>query len=74
MLGMVTGYLAGYSREPTLGTVLPSVLSLMGGLVVYLVGKESTSRVIVSVSMFVFALSLLIGCGWGAIMRGTVEE
>ena len=31
MLGMVTGYLSGFSREPALGAVLPAVLSLMGG-------------------------------------------
>lgn len=28
MLGMVTGYLSGFSREPALNAVLPAVLSL----------------------------------------------
>jgi hypothetical protein len=74
MLGIVTGYLSGFSRAPALGTVLPSVLSLMGGLVVYLVGRHSTSRVIVSLSIVAFSLTLFIGAEWGAVMRGAAEE
>jgi hypothetical protein len=73
MLGIVTGYLSGFSRAPTLGTVLPAVLSLMGGLVVYMIGKDSSSRIIVSISMFAFALTLLIGVGWGSVM-GYVDD
>jgi len=74
MVGMVTGYLAGFSRAPALGTVLPAVLSLIGGLVVYLIGKNAESRFIVSISMFVFSLTLLMGAEWGAVMRATAEE
>lgn len=74
MLGIVTGYLAGFSRAPAIGTVLPAVLSLMGGLVIFLVGRNSESRVIVSVSILAFSLTLLIGGGWGAVMRDTAEQ
>jgi predicted neutral ceramidase superfamily lipid hydrolase len=74
MLGMVTGYLSGFSRAPALGTVLPAVLSLMGGIVVYIIGKNSTSRIIVSVTILAFALTLMIGAEWGAVMRRADEE
>lgn len=74
MLGMVTGYLSGFSREPALGAVLPAVLSLMGGLVVFLIGKNIESRVIVSASMLLFALTLLTGAEWGADMRDKSEN
>jgi len=74
ILGMVTGYLTGFSRESAVGAVLPAVLSLMGGLMVFLVGKTQESRVIVSVSMIVFSFALLLGTGWGAVMRSTAEE
>ncbi|MGO9951617.1 MAG: hypothetical protein ACLPN1_05325 [Dissulfurispiraceae bacterium] len=74
MLGAVTGYLGGFSRVPAFGTILPAVLSLMGGLIVYLVGRHASSRVIVSVSIFAFSLTLLIGTEWGAVMRDLDEE
>jgi len=74
MLGMTTGYLTGFSRESAVGAVLPAVLSLMGGLLVFLVGQNKESRGVVSMSMFIFAVTLLIGTGWGAIMRDTYEK
>lgn len=74
MLGMVTGYLTGFSREPAIGAVMPAVLSLMGGLLVFLVGKNKESRSIVSTAMFVFTFMLLLGSGWGAVMRDVAQE
>lgn len=74
ILGMVTGYLTGFSRESAIGAVLPAVLSLMGGLMIFLVGKSQESRSIVSISMIVFSFTLLLGAGWGAVMRDTAEE
>lgn len=74
ILGMVTGYLTGFSRESAVGAVLPAVLSLMGGLMIFLVGKSKESRAIVSISMIVFSFTLLLGTGWGAVMRSTAEE
>ena len=69
MLGIVTGYLTGFSREPAVGAVLPAVLSLMGGLLVFMVGKDASNRKILCSSMFLFSLMLLIGSGWGSVMR-----
>lgn len=74
MLGMVTGYLGGFSKSPVLSTLLPAVLSLLGGLVVHIIGKDTVSRIIVSISMFTFALTLLIGTEWGSVMRRINEE
>lgn len=74
MLGIVTGYSAGLSRESVLGTVLPAVLSLIGGLAIFLIEKKVETRLIVSTSIFIFTLALLIGIGWGAFMREEAEE
>jgi predicted neutral ceramidase superfamily lipid hydrolase len=74
VLGIVTGYLTGFSREPAISAVLPAVLSLMGGLMIFLVGRNQESRGIVSISMFVFSFMLLMGAGWGAVMRDVSEE
>lgn len=74
ILGMVTGYLTGFSRESAIGAVLPAVLSLMGGLMIFLVGKNPESRTIVSISMIVFSFTLLLGSGWGSVMRDVAGE
>jgi hypothetical protein len=73
-LGMVTGYLTGLSRESAVGAVLPAVLSLMGGLMVFLIGKAKESRNVVSISIVVFSFTLLLGSGWGAVMRDVAEK
>jgi len=74
MLGLVTGYLTGFSRESAVGAVLPSVLSLFGGLAIFLIGKNQDSRIITSLAVFSFAICLVLGTSWGSIMRQTWEE
>lgn len=74
ILGIGTGYLAGLSREPVAGEVLPAVLSLFAGLAVFLVAKDKVNRVIVGLSIFAFAVCLLIGSLWGSRMRWEAEQ
>ena len=40
LLGFVTGQIMGQSREPAVMAVLPAVLTLLGGIDVYLVGAK----------------------------------
>lgn len=74
LLGIVTGTLAGFSRQPVVGAILPPVLSLVGGLAIYLVGKDSENRVLVSFCVIALSFNLLIGTVWGAKLRETSEE
>jgi len=74
MLGLVAGLLAGFSRQPAVGALLPSVLSLVGGLAIYLVGKDSQGRVPVSLCILALAFNLLVGATWGAVLREVAEE
>jgi tryptophan-rich sensory protein len=74
ILGVGTGYLAGLSREPVAGQVLPAVLSLFAGLTVFLVSKDHAARVLVSLSVVAFAVSLLVGSVWGSRMRFDAEQ
>src|SRR5205823_14521276 len=41
LVGLVAGYLTGTSRSPAVGTIIPAVLALFGGLNVYFFGVES---------------------------------
>lgn len=74
MLGLVTGYLTGFSRTPAVGAVLPAVLSLVAGLAVFMLGKDSAIRAIVSLSILIFSTSLVLGTTWGASLRQEWEE
>lgn len=74
LLGLVTGYLTGFSRDPVVGAVLPAVLSLFGGLAVFLIQRNNNIRIVVSFSVISFIFCLLIGTAWGAQMRSVAEE
>jgi hypothetical protein len=74
MLGFSTGVLTGLSRQPVVGAVLPPVLSLVGGLAIYLIGKDGSNRVLVSLCILVLSFNLFIGTTWGVALREQGEE
>jgi predicted enzyme related to lactoylglutathione lyase len=74
MLGIVTGMVAGNSREPAVGATLPAVLSLIGGLAIYLVDKGIAERILVSLSIIVLSMNLIVGFFWGAVVRINAED
>lgn len=67
-LGLISGYLTGFSREPAMSALIPSVLSFMSGILLFLItkGKNSTA---VSLSVVVFSFLLMLGAQWGSVMR-----
>jgi len=72
LLGIVTGQITGFSRESAVGTVLPAVLGLLGGVMVYLVGtKGKRLQLPVVMSVIGLTLNLLVGTYWGAYLRGS---
>lgn len=68
-LGLVAGYLTSLSRQPAIGDLIPAVLSLIGALAVYMIGKVKESRIVISTAIFLFSASLLLGANWGAVTR-----
>ena len=77
MMGMVTGYLTGLSSEPAVGAVVPALLSLMGGLLLIIASKSEknskeeikTRLFIISIGVFIFSLTFLLGTHWGGTTR-----
>ena len=77
MMGMVTGYLTGLSSEPAVGAVVPALLSLMGGILLIIASKSEknskeeikTRLFIISIGVFIFSLTFLLGTQWGGTMR-----
>lgn len=74
MLGFVVGLLMSQSREPAVQVVLPAILTLLGGLLVYLIGVHGLrNQAAVSAMVFCFTLSLLTGAQYGARLRADYD-
>ena len=74
VLGFVTGKILGNSREAAVGTVIPAILTLLGGITVYVIGvKGPRVQGPVSAMVLCFALSLFFGSHFGAQLRYSYE-
>lgn len=61
LFGIVIGILTGYSRQPVVGALIPAISSLVGGITIYLIGKDTHNRMIVSLCVIALSFNLLIG-------------
>jgi hypothetical protein len=67
LLGLIVGVLAGYSREPAIGAVIPAVLTLIGALVgVAYSGSLSLNREN-RLAIVVAAIALVMFLFWGTL-------
>jgi len=75
LLGMVTGQLAGQSRDPAVTTVLPAVLGLLSALFTYILSvRDSRAQNIVAVSTVALISGLLFGTHFGVSLRIEYEQ
>ena len=78
-LGVTVGILAASSSESALPSLLPAVLSLVGGLAAYLVSREASEkitpgdRLITAAAVTALALTLFTGALIGADMRSRAD-
>src|SRR5262245_45223413 len=75
LLGIVTGIIAGYSRQPAVTAVLPAVLTFVGALVGLLFSSSSSAN---RFPLLVAAVTLVLffygGIFTGAALRGPWDE
>jgi hypothetical protein len=69
LVGFIAGYLTGISRSPAVGTIVPAVLTLIGGLNIYLFGIDIKNRVAVGFCITLFSLLLFYGVQAGSYDR-----
>ncbi|MEO1067048.1 MAG: hypothetical protein AAFW47_06695 [Pseudomonadota bacterium] len=75
LLGVTTGQITGMSRVSAVGAVLPAVLSLFGGVLIYLVGtKGPNTQAFLGVATIGLVTNLLVGVFWGSKSRVTYEH
>jgi hypothetical protein len=71
---LTIGWLAGNSRTPVLGTLLPAVLTFLGGFLIYAFGQDSTSKPFVLVTVPLISLMLYVGTGMGSFERAHYND
>ena len=74
LLGVISGFSGGLSREAAVGDIIPAALALLGGVAVYLFGVDSTRGAVVSLATITFAVGIYYGYGLGADRRSGVES
>lgn len=75
-IGGVAGYSAGVSRVPVVGTVIPAMLTLVGGVLGYLFGKDNIKewRFVIPFCIVILTFNTFTGLFIGSQMRGKFEE
>ena len=69
--GLAIGAIAGYSRTPMMGTLLPAVITLVGGLGAALVSGERAMRLLAAMAVPAIAAALFLGTNVGTVARDT---
>jgi hypothetical protein len=74
LLAYVTGYLTSISRAAAVGTVLPAVLTFIGGANIYVFGSDSRYKIVVGFCVALFSVALFYGVQRGAFERELGRE
>jgi hypothetical protein len=69
LIGYTTGYLTGDSRSPVVGGIVPSILTVIGGLSIYVFGTDDKYKTIIGYNVLVFAFMLFYGITIGTYDR-----
>lgn len=72
--GVISGFLTASSRAPAVAALLPAVMTFVGLLLVYMIGKGRIRAVVAGFAAFVFSLSLMIGVVTGGASRDRYDE
>ena len=75
LLGITAGQIMGQSREPAVSAVMPAILSMIAGILVYIVSSKTVQQqMLVSFIIIGFTVNLLVGTFWGAQVRYRFEK
>jgi hypothetical protein len=69
LIGYSVGFLTGISRSPAVGSVIPAVLAVIGGLSVYAFGTDNKYKAVVAYSVSLLVVSLFYGTQSGSFER-----
>jgi hypothetical protein len=74
IVGMISGYMMGSSRESAISAIVPAGLTLIGGMAVYLFTKGGKTSVLAAFAVINFSVLMLVGVLIGARERVQTEQ
>jgi hypothetical protein len=74
LVAYTAGFFTGFSRSAAIGTVLPAVLALIGGLNIYVFGSDAKYKVLVAYCVCLFTAVLFYSTHVGAYKREAERE
>jgi len=75
ILGITAGQIMGQSREPAVSAVMPTILTMIAGILGYIVSaKTAQQQMLASIIIIGFTVNLLVGTFWGAQVRYEFEK
>lgn len=74
LLGSIVGFIMAMSREPSVDAIIPALLTISGGLIVYVMtGKGMVTRLVILCALLSFSLNILVGTLSGSRLRAAIE-
>lgn len=73
LTGVVAGYSGGISRVGVVGNLVPAILGLLGGVVIYLFGVDQSKGLIGSIATAALVTGFFLGYSYGAEKRSALD-
>lgn len=75
LLGYIVGFIMSMSREPSVDAIIPALLTIAGGLMIYVMtGKGLATRLVILCALASFSLNILVGTLSGSRLRASIEH
>ena len=74
LVGAAAGFSGGFSRSAVVGDIIPAILGLIGGVVLYIFGVAQNKSLLPAFGVVSLICALIVGYSTGANFRGQTEK
>lgn len=74
LVGAAAGFSGGFSRSAVVGDIIPAILGLIGGVVLYIFGVAQNKTLLPAFGVVSLICALIVGYSTGANFRGQTER
>jgi len=74
LIGAAAGFSGGFSRSAVVGDIIPAILGLIGGVVLYIFGVAQNKTLLPAFGVVSLICALIVGYSTGANFRGQTER
>lgn len=73
LVGAAAGFSGGFSRSPVVGDIIPAILGLIGGVVLYIFGVAQNKTLLPAFGVVALICAMIAGYSTGANFRGQTD-